>query len=509
MKKRNKLGFIVIPFLALVSSCSSNPVAKIYTSGMNYYETAKSTPEEYASLTYDIMGGDEVMPIGGFYAPYATGGSVDGHTFPDFISEKYYQYIEDAGINMFVYSNDRWSYKGGDSSNAGLIKSLDLCEKHGIGYFVDSYWVRNQLGSQTSYVDVADMELSKEGGTGELQKLVDEISNSGKRKGFIGILGFDEPFPGQIDNLGVLQKAFYSLDNTSGYDVYMNSVGYWSGEKNFFGYSNNMTYDEYMEKFMKTVSPKMLSHTEYPYSSAQTSESDLTSLLFNELARYRNDANKYNLPFWRMLQAGGQWNDAGDWIDSVDPYPSEGELLFDVNISLAYGAKAIMYFPLIEPLYFAYKTGGTYDFERNGLIGADGNLTRWYYYAKRANTQIKAIDNVLMKCNSDGLIVHGDKPTKYIVTDGTPLDSVIESGAYRQLSKVSGDDCVIGCFDYKGGTALYAVNYSRTDKADITLSFDKDNYRYRVTQRGESSDFVGSEIPLRLDRGEGALIVLS
>ena len=84
-----------------------------------------------------------------------------------------------------------------------------------------------------------------------------------------------------------------------------------------------------------------------------------------------------------MLQAGGQWNDAGAWIDSVAPYPSEGEMLFDVNISLAYGAKAIQYFPLIQPQYYANQTGGTYDFEnRNALIGADGNLTRWYYYAQ-------------------------------------------------------------------------------------------------------------------------------
>ena len=80
---------------------------------------------------------------------------------------------------------------------------------------------------------------------------------------------------------------------------------------------------------------------------------------------------------------------------------------------------------------------------------------------------------------------------------------------FRQLTGVSGDDCIIGCFDYKGGTALYVVNYSRKEKADITLSFDKDNYRYSVIQRGQSTDVVGGRMTLTLDAGEAALVVLS
>ena len=86
---------------------------------------------------------------------------------------------------------------------------------------------------------------------------------------------------------------------------------------------------------------------------------------------------------------------------------------------------------------------------------------------------------------------------------------MLDGESYRELTSISGGDCVVGCFDYKGGTALYVVNYNRKEKADITLHFDRDDYRYTVTQRAESVDVVGNAVPLRLDAGEGALIVLA
>lgn len=475
---------------------------QLYTEGMEYTESEKIDPEEVYALSYDIMGGDEVMPIGGFYAPYTSGGSLDGHTLPNFISDDIFQKLADCGINMFVYSIDRWG-----ANDANIVKALELGEKYGIGYFVDTYWIMGQLGTHTEDVPLDEIALNTEAGVRELESLIDELS---QYESFIGVHSFDEPFTAQLDNIGVLTEKFYSLPNTEGLDVFLNARGYWAGEDNFWGYSDPMAFDEYMTELFEVSKPRMLSVTQYPYTEPETPETTLTSLMYNQLSIYRSYAEKYKVPFWRMLQAGGQWNDEMIWKDSVDPFPSEGEMLYDVNLALAYGAKAIQYFPLIQPLHFAYATGGTYDFvNRNGLIGADGNLTRWYYYAKRANEQIQAIDHVLMKSTNDGIIVHGDAATKAFITDGEPGEEIISSGTYRQLTGVYGDDCIVGCFNYKGGTALYVVNYSRTEKADVRLDFDGDNYLYEVIQRAQSTKVVGNAVTLRLDRGEGALIVLA
>ena len=350
------------------------------------------------------------------------------------------------------------------------------------------------------------MALNTESGKRILAEILTDLSSY---KSFVGLHSYDEPFTAQLDNIGVLSEAFYSLPESKGLDMYMNARGYWAGVNNFWGYSDPLEFDDYITKIFNEAKPRMLSVTQYPYTSASTPESTITALMYNQLSIYRSYAKKFNVPFWRMLQAGGQWNDNAEWIDSVDPYPLEGETLFDVNLALAYGAKAIQYFPLIQPIWFAYETGGNYDFvNRNALIGADGNVTRWYYYAKRANEQIKAADEYLMKSENDGIIVHGEAATKAIITDGKPGEEIISSGTYRELKRVSGGDCVVGCFDYKGGTALYVVNYNRKEKAEVSLSFDKNDYFFTVIQRGTTCEAVGGKIPLTLDAGEGAMIIL-
>ena len=482
---------------------AAGKLVTLYENGMAYTETVKGEAGKVDALYYDIMGGDEVMPIGGFYVPYASGGSLDGNDMPNFLTDYYFEVLAEAGINMFMYSLDRHSY---GSSNPNITAALSLCEKYGIGYFVDSYWVMGQLGTHTSDVAIEDMALGRESGKKILAEILTDLS---QYKSFIGLHSFDEPFTAQLDNIGVFSDAFYSLEESKGLDMYMNARGYWAEEDNFWGYSDPIAYDAYIKKIFEEAKPRMLSVTQYPYTSANTPESTVTALMYNQLSIYRKYSKQYGVPFWRMLQAGGQWNDLAEWIPSVDPYPSEGELLYDVNLALAYGAKAIQYFPLIQPIHFAYEEGGTYDFEnRNGLIGADGNLTRWYYYAKRANEQVKAVDEYLMKSENDGIIVHGAEATKAIITNGESGEEIISSGEYKQLKKVTGDDCIVGCFNYKGGTALYVVNYNRKEKANVSLSFDCDDYRYTVIQRGKSCDVVGGRIPLTLDYGEGALVVL-
>ncbi len=495
----------LLPLFAFsLSACNdaTSKVCSLYQDGASYVTTVKGEAKPYSAVSYEITGGDEVMPIAGFYVPYSSGGSVDGHSMPDFLTEEVFQELEDCGINTFVYGIDRWSTGG---ENTALKKALDLCEEHSIGYYVSAYEVMAQLGSHTTKYPVEQMDM------GFLESLINEISDDGKRKGFIGLHALDEPFSHEIDNLSVLFKAFYDLTivKERGYDLFANALGTWEGDNNFYGYDAPLTYDEYMQKFFEELKGiKMLSATQYPFTSANTSEEEISSNLYSLLAKYRKYAKDNNVSHWRMLQAGGQWNDDQQWIESVSPYPSEGELLFDVNTSLAFGAKGIQYFPLIQPFYFAYEKGGTYDFDnRNGLIGADGNLTRWYYYAKRANTEIQAIDHVLMKSSNEGVIVHGDAAKKYVVGSGDLEGAYIEEGKWRELTSISGKDCIVGCFDYLGGTALYVVNYSRTEKSDIELSFS-DNYRYEVIQRGVSADVVGNYIPLTLDTGEGALIVL-
>ena len=488
----------------------------LYQDGMAYTETVKGTPEKVNAIYYEFLAeeggladGSDVMPIGGFYAPYASGGSVNGNEAANFLSDEIFSALSDCGINAMFYSVDRWVT---DGSNTALKEAIDLCEKYGIGYYIDLYYVNGQLGSHTENYPLENMTLNKDSGKEKLKELLNEITDNRSKKSVLGIMGKDEPFTSELDNLGVLTDAFYGLDNTAGMDVYMNALGYWAGEDNLYGYSDPLEYDNYIKQYFEVAKPRMLSVTQYPYTSDNTPEATVAALLYDQISVYKKYADAYNVPFWRMLQAGGQWNDAGNWVESKPAYPSEGEMLYDVNLALAYGAKSIQYFPLIQPQHFAYgPEENTFDYaNRNGLIGGDGNKTRWYYYAQRANAQIKAIDEYLMKAANVGVIVHGENAKKAFVADATvEKNEILQGNTFRQLKGVSGDDCIVGCFDYLGGTALYVVNYNRKEKADITLTFDRSDYRYKVIQRATSCDVVGGEMTLTLDMGEGALIVLA
>ena len=484
------------------SSGSVNAVR--YEAGMSYTEAAKRAENPVAAVSFEFLGGSDVMPIGGFYGPYASGGSMDGNDFPNYLSDRVFRQLQECGINMVVYAIDIWTT---GAENPKCLEALRLGEQYGIGFFLDSYSVMGRVGSHTQDVDLT-------GETWEwLPGLIREMSDNGNRKAFLGIHDQDEPFTKQLDNLNAFREAFYADEfvQEHGLHTCTNVLGHWEGTNNLFGTDESITYDEYMRRYMGTEKPKFLSATQYPYTSAQTPATQVANLLYSKLSIYRKYAREYEVPLWRMMQAGGQWNDTADWIDSVEPYPSEGEFLVDVNISLAYGAKGIQYFPLIQPVYYAQETGGGYDFEnRNALIGADGNLTRWYYYAKRANEQIRAIDHVLMNADNETVLVHGDAARKSILEDAPSQEGVqpAEEG-YYELKAVRGDDCVIGCFNYRGKTALYAVNFSATEKADISLEFDRNDYLYEIIQRAVSQKAVGGCVNLRLDTGEGALIVLN
>lgn len=73
------------------------------------------------------------------------------------------------------------------------------------------------------------------------------------------------------------------------------------------------------------------------------------------------------------------------------------------------------------------RTVSDYDFDRNGLIGADGTTTKWFDYAKAMNAQIAAVDDVLMAATLEGYVIGTIGEAKWReLTDGGTGDSEIE-----------------------------------------------------------------------------------
>lgn len=105
-----------------------------------------------------------------------------------------------------------------------------------------------------------------------------------------------------------------------------------------------------------------------------------------------------------------------------------------------------------------------------------------------------------MCCLSRGIMSAGTTPCP--VPDKDILDS------YGAVKSVGGRHALLGCFDYLGKDAYYAVNNSVAEPDEICVTFDGEHSGY-VISGGVGTKFFDEEaLVLNLGAGKGALVVL-
>ena len=445
------------------------------------------------SLSYDYLGGKDVMPIGGFYGPYSDTTITDG----------IFQLIKESGINLITYTS-----VNADNDENRLQQALVLAEKYGIGMFVsdDALNVieKDENGNVTGHTVVTSVE-----------ELAAHMAAYSTYDSFLGINVVDEPKGA---------NTWSTETNEDDSDTYYKRYNYYSqlaqALKPYVNITNyvNMhgsqsvdkgTYAAYVAEIAKDVN--VLSFDSYPYfeKDAYTQLTRLAAYL-ESLDIVRQAALDSGKPFWSFVQAGTDYRDDGSNAATAGYY-TEADTLWIVNTSLAFGAKGIQYFPLLQPEYFSYNGDG-HDYDRNGIIGANNEVTRYYAMVQKANNQIAAIDHVLMNAQSAGVIVTGqaktDVSTAALGRNHTFTGMLNRGTTYTEmLNNVSGGDAMVGCFNYQGYEAYYVVNYSRTNSQTITLSLN-DNAKYYTIADAVKTTGQGSSIALTVPAGAGLLVVM-
>lgn len=428
--------------------------------------------EEVQAVNFDFIGGSDVMPISGYYGPYMVDYSVDGETFPDYITDEMFKMITECGINMTNYTLTDYRTSPEDTK-----KLLELGEKYGLGIVVQDTMLKTlSTGEKTN-----------------LSKVSERITQYSDYPAFCGVYVVDEPgtpyfYPSkeQAHDISAFAPLFRDLAK-------LNIVG--SG--NLFPVWEEADHEKYnrmLEEYCSTCNPMYLSFDYYVWDKGQSR----TGWFYN-VDIVRQYAEKYEIPFWVYIQAGSQWTQ--EPFDTDGYYPTEGQFLWNVNAALAYGAKGLEYFPLIQPTFYAMAESTPWDFQRNSIIGAAGNKTQWWYYAKTANEQIAAVDSVLMNAVNKGVIASGEEA----VRDLKDMHYLLEGTSWRELKDVQGN-ALIGCFNFEGKSALYVVNYETEKAQKVTLNL-QDSYKATVTQRAEVSYVDTNKLTLDLKAGEGALVV--
>ncbi len=463
--------------------------------------------------TYDFLGGNDVMPIAGFNGPYNIGSE-------DYITDAVYEMIKASGINMINYTvNDAVTQL--DS----VRKALEKAEQYGLGWFVNDDVLNTKI-------DITKGNQINEGAANlTTSELAARLGKYSYYDSFLGIFVKDEPSYKGGDTFQDYRLLDYYLDTAAQLNSYTNTVGF----INLVGQSANTVnnyvpgsdskkltdnYDKYWKQFTDKANAQVFSLDDYPINFEPIPVAGACGY-FRSLGKMRQESLDKNTPFWSFVQAGGDFgNDTQTTNTSV---PTEGETYWNVNTALAFGAKGIEWFPVIQPREFDGVTDPSVEnsVDRNGVILSDGTASTFSKWVQKANTQIAAVDDVLMKATSTAIVasggyaatqaagtVNGDSNVQTITTTNV-------EEAHGKLTKVESSDteygALVGCFDYRDTEAFYIVNYDTTENESetISLTFD-DDYRVRVVQDAQNACTVtvGKTLTFTIPSGEGVLVVL-
>jgi hypothetical protein len=224
------------------------------------------------------------------------------------------------------------------------------------------------------------------------------------------------------------------------------------------------SYNSYLNQYVATVQPSLLSYDHYPFKPT----SDSGEYLHN-LAMVRSTAQQAGVPFMQIVQACS-------WDASMARVPTGDEMRFQVYSTLAYGAQGISYY-----LY-------TYPGHVGGMALPDGTPTELYTAVTPLNHEFVKIASQTQGLKCIGDYIEGYSTTRkwswsqfrYVTTfHGPPGTITLPSDSPFNISGISNDmdynegDAVkgvlLGLFD-KDGTTLADATFALVQNLDYTLS---------------------------------------
>ena len=469
---------LVMPLAFL--GCTSTPGSGSSGSGSSGGASDSSGEEQIDYSTYGSywfgVHDYKTMPVTAYNAlppakyGYAKNFLTDENMFIDYAK---------AGINTLMGLTD---YIGENQQN--ISTALDYAYEYGLAYLI-------AYSGAANVTNAANVK-------GVLSRVM-------YHDAFAGIMLSDEPGRVMFDKLAtsrnVFSEALSSVDeklyHVNLFPTYANSRQLW-----YRTYTSSdvlpvesYSYEQYVEDFMTIYKPQVLSYDFYPITGSYPSLSDG---YFENMSIIRRAALNANIPFWTYVQTCSFRN--GQRLSTQE------DLNWNVNTCLAYGAKGIQYFCGVNPQSVA----GGEQFS-GSMFDVNGNKTEMYERVKNINATIAAVDEYLMCSTSKGIILAGVTP---LLNGGEDRMTVPESdliASYKELSGVTSDHALVGCFDYNGKTALYCVNNAvendGEDGTDITLSFSK-TVSGKVISAAGKVDFDGATLTKKVNAGDAFLVIL-
>ena len=300
---------------------------------------------------------------------------------------------------------------------AGFVTpaTLDACHAAGLKGIVSD----NRCGGY---------DWTKVDGRIALSNITSLVAEVGKHPAVYGYYLRDEPpatfFPGLAIVASHLQRL--APDKWAYINLFPNYAEPWQ--------IATANYEEYLEKFVATCKPTVLSYDHYALMDNGT----LTGKYFQNLEQMRATALKHKLPFWNIVLAVGHFNFRE---------PNAADLRFEVYSTLAYGGKGLAYF-----CYFAPQVGNY----RGAPIDQFGNETMSWQWMQNVNLQVAKLAPILLQLDSNDVYHFSDVPAGC----HAPGDTTLVKG--------SGDvDFMCGDFTHKDGSRYVMMVNKNVTKSRV------------------------------------------
>jgi hypothetical protein len=256
------------------------------------------------------------------------------------------------------------------------------------------------------------------------------------------------------------------------------------------------TYEAYLERYMSVVKPPVLSFGHYPLLAK-----GITRDYFYNWAQIRKSSLRFGVPSWVFIQSVDFDPSSPNFYNRRRP--NEAGIRWQVNVSLAYGAKGIQYFTYWTPTDTPQIKFG------QALISKSGSRTPLYGYARKVNAYLRVVGKELLPLVSE-TVVHAREKRLPPGAKRFKADNYIRS--------VSGSPVILGRFRKPGlpsARYLLAVNRSPSKVTNSRLRFAKGVRKVFGLNIG-SGRYVGvalrgkpkRELPVRLGPGGARLYLL-
>lgn len=342
--------------------------------------------------------------------------------------------------------------------------------------------------------------LPKEYDTPEEAKdrIYSDLSKFYKMKSFAGVHVVDEPgyrsWVGENASYGTAIEYWRNAMNSKLFfvnllPIYSPAWAFPSGATGSGEGYYDTDYMYYYETYIENVKPQVFCYDYYPCIGAFPA---LLTEYFYQLTIVKELCEEAGIPFWVFIQ-NSDWGGARDC--------TYAEIAWQVNTSLAFGAKGIQYY-----------TYGSVSGATNTFVNADGTKNRSYYDAQKVNAHVAAVDEWLLNSNVKAIIQYGVTPNGETLSPSLNL-----SKSYKSIASSSGVAHLISCMDYYENNVCdlfseetpqevyYVCNNSITTDGDVTVNFTKElTVEYIVN--GEKHTTTGSSLTVELAAGEACAI---